>query len=73
MVANLRFVPDGNEYGSPYSFVGFAVSDGIDYSAANYVLIVDTIPVNDAPVATNDKLIVSNGNECRDLGGDIAW
>ena len=32
----LRFVPDGNENGSPYATIGFKVGDGTDFSTAAY-------------------------------------
>ncbi len=45
----LRFVPDGNENGTPYTTVGFQVGDGVAFSAAN-ILTINVTPVNDAPV-----------------------
>jgi hypothetical protein len=50
----LRFVPDGNENGSPYATIGFKVSDGIAYSTDSYTLTVDVTPVNDPPSLTGD-------------------
>ena len=48
---NLTFeaLPDDN--GSPYSSFGFQVSDGIDWSAGEYVMTVNVDPVNDAPTS----------------------
>jgi VCBS repeat-containing protein len=48
----LRFVPSTNDNGSPYTTIGFKVSDGTDYSANAYTLTVNVTPVNDAPVNT---------------------
>jgi VCBS repeat-containing protein len=48
----LRFVPDGNENGTPYATIGFQVSDGTDFSVSAYTLTVNINAVNDAPVNT---------------------
>ena len=48
----LRFVPDANENGSPYTTIGFQVSDGTAFSAASYTLTVNVAAANDAPVNT---------------------
>src|SRR4029078_11291745 len=52
----LRFVPDANENGSPYTTIGFHVSDGTDFSAATYTLTVNVTAVNDAPTSSNDSV-----------------
>src|SRR6185295_1146995 len=44
----LRFVPDANENGSPYTTIGFQVSDGTDFSAATYTLTVNVAALTDA-------------------------
>ncbi len=51
----LRFVPDSNEYASPYTTIGFHVSDGTDFSASAYTLTVNVTPVDDFPLAVNDE------------------
>ncbi len=48
----LRFVPDGNENGTPYTTVGFRVSDGVLLSTAAYTLTLNVTAVNDPPTAT---------------------
>ena len=53
---DLRFVPDLNENGSPYTTIGFQVGDGLDFSAESYTLTVNVTPVNDAPVSTDDAV-----------------
>ena len=50
----LTFVPAPNANGSPYATFRFMVSDGTDYSVADYTMTVDVTPVNDAPVAVDD-------------------
>ncbi|WP_338120474.1 type I secretion C-terminal target domain-containing protein [Aeromonas rivipollensis] len=45
----LRFVPDGNENGSPYGTVGFKVSDGAVFSTSEYALTLNVTAVNDSP------------------------
>ncbi|MFM5511200.1 VCBS domain-containing protein [Aeromonas rivipollensis] len=45
----LRFVPDGNENGSPYATVSFKVSDGAVFSTSEYALILNVTAVNDSP------------------------
>jgi Ca2+-binding RTX toxin-like protein len=52
----LRFVPDGNENGTPYATVGFQVSDGSAFSAVSYTLTVNVTAVNDAPTSSNDSV-----------------
>ena len=54
----LRFVPDANENGSPYTTIGFQVSDGTAFSAASYTLTVNVAAANDAPTSSNDSLPV---------------
>ncbi len=56
---NLRFVPDTGENGSPYTTVGFKVSDGTAYSASAYTLTVNVTAVNTAPVANADNADLS--------------
>ncbi|MEI6651269.1 MAG: Ig-like domain-containing protein [Chlorobiaceae bacterium] len=53
---NLRFVPDSNEYGQPYTTIGFKVSDGAAYSFDAYSLTVKVTPVNDLPTSSNDTV-----------------
>ncbi|MDP1667272.1 MAG: Ig-like domain-containing protein, partial [Methylobacter sp.] len=48
----LRFVPAADANGSPYTTVGFKVSDGTDYSTGAYTLTLNVTPVNDAPINT---------------------
>ncbi len=57
----LRFVPDTNENGAPYTMVGFRVSDGTALSAAAYTLTVNVTAVNDAPVTNPDTVITNVG------------
>jgi VCBS repeat-containing protein len=46
----LRFVPDGNESGSPYATVGFHVGDGASFSTNAYVLTLNVTTAGHAPV-----------------------
>jgi hypothetical protein len=50
----LRFVPDGNENGTPYTTVGFQVGDGTTFSASSYTLTVNVTAVSNAPIITSD-------------------
>jgi VCBS repeat-containing protein len=45
----LRFVPDGNESGSPYATVGFQVGDGNAFSASSYTLTLNVSGPSSAP------------------------
>jgi VCBS repeat-containing protein len=45
----LRFVPDGNESGSPYATVGFQVGDGTAFSASAYTLTLNVSGPSSAP------------------------
>jgi len=63
----LRFVPDSNENGSPYTTVGFKVSDGSAYSASAYTLTVNVTAVNDNFTDNNetvstDEDVAKSGN-----------
>ncbi len=49
----LRFVPDAQENGLPYTTIGFAVKDSSLWSLP-YTLTVNVTPVNDPPVLTGD-------------------
>ena len=49
----LRFVPDPQENGTPYTTVGFAVKDSGLWSIP-YTLTVNVTPVNDPPMLTGD-------------------
>ncbi|SFL27181.1 cadherin domain-containing protein, partial [Azotobacter beijerinckii] len=51
---HLRFVPAANDNGTPYTTVGFKVSDGTDYSVSAYTLTVSVTAVNDAPLASGN-------------------
>ncbi len=53
---NLRFVPDSDENGSPYTTVGFAVYDGTAYSSSSYTLTINVTGVNDPPTSTDDAV-----------------
>ncbi|HIG29194.1 MAG TPA: hypothetical protein EYQ50_15960, partial [Verrucomicrobiales bacterium] len=59
---NLRFVPDNNENGSPYTTVGFAVYDGTAYSTSSYTLTVNVTAVDDNPLAADDSYSVDEDN-----------
>ena len=47
IAGHLRFVPDSNETGSPYTTIGYQVSDGTDFSASAYTLTVSVTPIPD--------------------------
>src|SRR4029079_128417 len=53
---NLRFVPDADENGSPYTTVGFHVSDGTAFSVAENTLTLNVTAVNDPPTSTDDSV-----------------
>jgi gliding motility-associated-like protein len=49
----LTFVPVANQSASPYDSFDFEVGDGNDFSAADYTLTINVIPVNDPPVSNS--------------------
>ncbi|MBC7967581.1 MAG: tandem-95 repeat protein, partial [Fuerstia sp.] len=51
---NFRFVPSTNQNGTPYTTVGFQVSDGSLFSTSR-VLTINVTPVNDPPAVTDDS------------------
>ena len=55
---NLRFRPDTNETGSPYTTFEYSVGDGLLFSAASNTMTVNVTPVNDPPVADDDPFVV---------------
>ena len=48
----LKFVPDADEFGSPYASIGYAVGDGTTYSNS-YQLSISVTAQNDAPSITS--------------------
>ena len=57
---NLKFVPDANENGSPYTTFTFQVQDGggtanggVDLDPSANTMTVDVTSVNDAPAGAN--------------------
>ena len=63
----LRFVPDGNENGSPYTTVGFQVSDGVLFSTS-HILTINVTAVDDAFTDANEFV---NTNEDTPLSGSV--
>jgi large repetitive protein len=59
----LRFTPASDAFGSPYTTIGFEVSDGTVFSSGNYTLTVNVTPVADAPVNTVPGAQTVNGYE----------
>ncbi|NCR43314.1 MAG: tandem-95 repeat protein, partial [Microcystis aeruginosa SX13-01] len=57
----LKFKPDANENGTPYTNFTFSVSDGEDLSITPAKITLNVTPINDAP--TNIQLTNSNVNE----------
>ncbi|WP_440994422.1 tandem-95 repeat protein, partial [Cysteiniphilum litorale] len=49
---NLKFVPQTNGNGLPYTNFGFSVNDGTSDSISSYTLTVDVTAVNDAPITS---------------------
>lgn len=47
--ANLVFTPAPEQSGSAYASFRFKVHDGIEYSAADYLLTINVVSVNDGP------------------------
>ena len=59
----LRFSPEADGNGSPYTTVGFRVSNGTDLSLASYTLTLNVTPINDhAPTATDQTVVVAQGS-----------
>ncbi|MDC0295996.1 choice-of-anchor D domain-containing protein, partial [bacterium] len=54
-----RFVPDSDEFGTPYATVGFAVYDGTAYSTSSYTLTINVSAVNDPPTSTDDSVTIN--------------
>ena len=58
----LTFVPIADQSGSPYDSFDFEVGDGLNFSATDYTLTINVLPVNDPPtgddntVATNEDI-----------------
>jgi hypothetical protein len=57
-LSQLAFVPTPNEFGLPYTFFSYRVSDDFAQSAP-YTFTIMVEPVNDAPVATDDQISIS--------------
>jgi hypothetical protein len=58
----LRFSPDLDGNGSPYTTVGFRVSNGTLFSLASYTLTLNVTPINDyAPTAADQTVEVAQG------------
>ena len=57
LAGNLRFVPNAGETGSPYTTIGFQVSDGTSWSVASYTL---TVNVTANVTALNDAFLQGN-------------
>ena len=51
---NLKFVPALDANGAGYDSFGFSVSDGLLESAGSYLMTIDVVAVNDAPVISSD-------------------
>ncbi len=51
--ALLTFVPVAGQNGSPYDSFDFEVGDGNDFSASDYTLTINVMPVNDPPVSNS--------------------
>ncbi len=58
---NLKFRPDANENGSPYTTFTFSVGDATNFVAAPSTMTVNVTPVNDPPVADDEAFTVSEG------------
>ncbi len=54
---NLKFRPDLNENGSPYTTFSFSVGDAISFVASPSTMTVNVTPVNDAPVARDNDYV----------------
>ncbi|GAA0682052.1 hypothetical protein GCM10009104_03560 [Marinobacterium maritimum] len=65
----LRFVPGTDENGSPYTTVGFKVSDGTAYSADAYTLTVNVTPENDD--FTDDDEILNVNEDSGETTGTL--
>lgn len=62
----LKFTPALNENGSPYTTLGFKVSDGSAYNTGSaYTLTINVPPVNDAPTGAAVCDSLSSGNVFR--------
>ncbi|MBN1969305.1 MAG: LamG domain-containing protein [Candidatus Delongbacteria bacterium] len=61
-ISNLKFKADSNEYGTEYTTFKFKVSDGADYSLADYTITIDVTAVNDPPANDDEPTISPYGN-----------
>ncbi len=75
----LKFKPNLNEFGSPYTSFNFKAHDGIAYSDTAYKLTIDVMPINDVPTSTDssfgcpintDHIINSSEFIFNDVDGD---
>ncbi|KZK74535.1 MAG: hypothetical protein A3K90_02100 [Pelodictyon luteolum] len=77
----LRYTPPADLNGTPYTTIGFQVSDGSSYSSSDYTLTVNVTSVNDVPTSTDDSvtteedvavlLAVSDLGSFTDVDGDL--
>ena len=51
----LRYIPPTDAAGHAFAIFGFKVNDGEDDSRSVYTVTIDVVPVNDAPVALDDR------------------
>ena len=51
----LRYIPPADAAGHAFAIFGFKVNDGEDDSRSVYTVTIDVVPVNDAPVALDDR------------------
>ncbi|NTV02983.1 MAG: DUF4347 domain-containing protein, partial [Chlorobiaceae bacterium] len=69
----LRYAAAQNANGNGYATIGFAVSDGTDWSIGTYTLTLDVSAVNDAPVASGSaSLSVVNEGAVSPAGATVS-
>jgi uncharacterized repeat protein (TIGR01451 family) len=59
---NLKFRPDLNENGSPYTTFTFSVGDASLFAASPSTMTVNLTPVNDPPIADDETFTVAEGD-----------
>ncbi|TXT20759.1 MAG: putative xylanase/chitin deacetylase, partial [Planctomycetota bacterium] len=60
---NLKFRPDANENGSPYTTFTFSVGEASAFAASPSTMTVNVTPVNDAPTGGNQTVTTAEDTD----------
>ncbi|MBU1099556.1 MAG: FG-GAP repeat protein [Bacteroidetes bacterium] len=55
----LKFKPDQNGFGAPYTLFNFKVHDGTEYSTSYYSITINVEQVNDPPAGINNSVTIA--------------